>query len=680
MHQLPHNYETLEHFSDPMDTCDLKSELNPQIPYSQLLAPTEIRLIRIKPCQPPNPAGILECTLEHVLRSKKTSYAALSYTWGDPKHLVPILVNDITVHVGTNLENALRTLRDHFGILTVWADQLCIHQANDAEKSQQVQQMKNIYADADLVVAWLGMAADDSDRLMMRLAQLGDAAGNLKALRKVRRVYAKKANLSSLAEAFDAFCKRAYWSRLWVLQEFAVAARVKVVCGSASMTAEQLESAIDYLTKLKDEIDKRVLRKMENRVGTVTIATIFKSTALELVVNVLKLRWDYHNNGGDEEVPDSDSDFDDAVDGRSFYQVLLYALTLMGNYNNPQCKDSRDRIFAVLGLAVDASKFGMFPDYSKSCEDIYEEVTRKFLQQGNIDVLACCQFPRATRDRALGTWAPDWSAPLLHPCAGYLWDNHFSASGKNFQEQSILFPNPRSISLEGIKLDYIEKTGDVWNPDWSSPLDPRTALRYLSQVRMFCTKSSRIDKSVKLAAAGQIAVRSEFCEAHSAFIEDWEDWEDPNDSNYLKDSDSEDSDGTSDSSFLSWTAWQDPEECELCVHCFKLVLKTLAEMKKTGNKPLITTIDEKYTDLYMSELKTLHTRRPFLSKSGYVGLAPADCAEGDVIVIFFGGKTPYTLRLRTEVDYTLVGETYVYGVMYGEAMEQRIETETFILY
>jgi len=65
---------------------------------------------------------------------------------------------------------------------------------------------------------------------------------------------------------------------------------------------------------------------------------------------------------------------------------------------------------------------------------------------------------------------------------------------------------------------------------------------------------------------------------------------------------------------------------------------------------------------------------------GYVGLAPEDVKEGDVICILFGGKVPYALRPR-DGHYLFLGECYVHGIMDGEAMDMltdgRIQETTF---
>ena len=47
-----------------------------------------------------------------------------------------------------------------------WTDGICINQANEKEKEDQIALMAEIYAKASRVVVWLGEAKDDSDRAL----------------------------------------------------------------------------------------------------------------------------------------------------------------------------------------------------------------------------------------------------------------------------------------------------------------------------------------------------------------------------------------------------------------------------------------------------------------------------------------------------------------------------------
>jgi hypothetical protein len=51
---------------------------------------------------------------------------------------------------------ALKNLRDHHGVRTIWVDAICIDQKSDGEKNMQLPLMKEIYGKARKVYIWLG--------------------------------------------------------------------------------------------------------------------------------------------------------------------------------------------------------------------------------------------------------------------------------------------------------------------------------------------------------------------------------------------------------------------------------------------------------------------------------------------------------------------------------------------
>ncbi|OTB12792.1 hypothetical protein K445DRAFT_320588 [Daldinia sp. EC12] len=72
----------------------------------------------------------------------------------------------------------------------------------------------------------------------------------------------------------------------------------------------------------------------------------------------------------------------------------------------------------------------------------------------------------------------------------------------------------------------------------------------------------------------------------------------------------------------------------------------------------------------------LSGRKLFISKNGYIGLAPEDALEGDEIWVLDGGRLPLVLRplgnrseKGPETEYTLIGDSYVHGIMDGEFVE-----------
>lgn len=132
----------------------------------------EIRLIYIQPCETVNDtttskssadASILEIELRTAnLRDEpEPEYIALSYVWGDVSDKVPIKLNGYEWAIGRNLSAALHALRARHVPVVIWADALCINQADHLEKGHQILHMRNVYQTAQKVVAWLGPYHED---------------------------------------------------------------------------------------------------------------------------------------------------------------------------------------------------------------------------------------------------------------------------------------------------------------------------------------------------------------------------------------------------------------------------------------------------------------------------------------------------------------------------------------
>lgn len=84
---------------------------------------------------------------------------------------------------------------------------------------------------------------------------------------------------------------------------------------------------------------------------------------------------------------------------------------------------------------------------------------------------------------------------------------------------------------------------------------------------------------------------------------------------------------------------------------------------------------------YRESMKYMVGKRPFVTGEGYLGMGPAEAAEGDVVVVFCGGRIPFVLRPREggEGVFEFVGEAYCDGVMDGEAAEAGELSEFFMV-
>lgn len=63
-------------------------------------------------------------------------------------------------------------------------------------------------------------------------------------------------------------------------------------------------------------------------------------------------------------------------------------------------------------------------------------------------------------------------------------------------------------------------------------------------------------------------------------------------------------------------------------------------------------------------------RRLMTTMKGYIGLSNSNAQQGDVICILFGCHVPVILRPEEGGStYSWIGESYVHGIMDGQAMD-----------
>lgn len=65
------------------------------------------------------------------------------------------------------------------------------------------------------------------------------------------------------------------------------------------------------------------------------------------------------------------------------------------------------------------------------------------------------------------------------------------------------------------------------------------------------------------------------------------------------------------------------------------------------------------------------TRAFFVTEKGYYGLGPSTVRRGDSVMVLPGTQVPYLFRphMVLENSWVLIGETYVHGIMHGEALQ-----------
>ena len=203
-------------------------------------ASDHIRLVRLRCGQFDDPIQLelMQGPLHHF--TERPGYEALSYTWGDLLNTRTVMLKDQPFQVTQNLEAALRSLRyrpfhdaaNNDRIL--WIDSICINQKDIQERNLQVRRMLDIYKSALRVTVWLGEGDQDSDKAMTFINKYLGLLSNQESFSKV--VENELSKPMQLQDEWLALAQgiliRPWWSRVWVVQEVAVAKEVIVACGS----------------------------------------------------------------------------------------------------------------------------------------------------------------------------------------------------------------------------------------------------------------------------------------------------------------------------------------------------------------------------------------------------------------------------------------------------------------
>ena len=153
-------------------------------------------------------------------------YEALSYTWGSQHDgSAKINLNGHLTSVTMNLFEALKQLRldqvkNGKSKRKLWIDAICINQGDDAEKSRQILLMRDIYANASRVLAWIGkpdgLTGLAFDTVKRFAADDGTPNGSVTHQRIPDTARERRAAIKLLIE-------RSYFERVWVIQELVVA-------------------------------------------------------------------------------------------------------------------------------------------------------------------------------------------------------------------------------------------------------------------------------------------------------------------------------------------------------------------------------------------------------------------------------------------------------------------------
>ena len=169
----------------------------------------------------------------------------MAFQWPKPLSAVKSHTALITIH---------RSYPDTF----YWIDAICIDQLNDRERSEQVGIMDRIYQRAHIVEFWLGLGFDDTKHVNVIMWDIIaseaevqkihlDAAHNNQPVWHSGGDFLNPDHFETLVQILS----RRWSHRFWTLQEFALAKRVEMRCGTVSIDVDHLRAATKNLARRK---------------------------------------------------------------------------------------------------------------------------------------------------------------------------------------------------------------------------------------------------------------------------------------------------------------------------------------------------------------------------------------------------------------------------------------------
>ncbi|TGJ78467.1 hypothetical protein E0Z10_g10295 [Xylaria hypoxylon] len=604
----------------------------------QPLANSTIRLLEIHPGERREP---LTLSLSPVSLDSAPAYEAISYHWGSATDVVPVTCNGVKVFITTSLFGALSQFRLAERQRTLWADAICINQGFLPEKSAQVGLMPQIYSLATRVLIWLGPLDDGAT--VLRLPEwiketqallppppatfdASDAAVRMQELNadSMERRREGKLNVYDYDWApLTVLVARPWFRRKWIVQEVVLAREAVLCVGHVRLPWTELAllvytmSALEVVNIAAESILKKTVT--EKGSGPFALSQVFVQP-MDNILFILQVS-EYRQHAT-------------LVDGimatRSF-----------------KCTVEHDHIYALLGLQFKHTSIKV--NYEIPIVESFVRFAKAALLEGqSLQLLGLAPFktlfgvPEVER-LPLPSWAPDLRM-IEYPATLVSYSvlkQRFHAGGHSKPILS-LSEDHLVLCAHGRIIDTVKALApslvDILHLDHPDIRSHKDFIEFLSNSQVdspYYNKwlSTCYDFAVSNAPCPQAEVMSIFARTIVCNMNSREGLADPQ-----------------------------------MLDSFPDYLASCTGEPATPNKeqspnpffyPICTAINQALIshDFCVTE----HQR---------LGQIPIGSEPGDRICILIGGETPYVIRATGQGKYRLIGEAYVDGVMYGEALEE----------
>ncbi|OPB42126.1 hypothetical protein A0O28_0032430 [Trichoderma guizhouense] len=690
-----------------------------QVLYPRLpLRDGDIRLLTILPDEW---AADIHCKISVVSLSDTPEYVALSYIWGGTFQDGTLYINGHEKRIGRSLETALRYYRRAGWSMPLWADAVCINQADVAERSSQVSIMDRIYSSAATVLVVLGAGIDlaandyfakvkelhnfrfrvyghkyfdavsppawdesnsarslDDDKKSSILFSFLERAVNFRINDHLSTVpqwggtsegsEESQYPWQTLIQTFDEFTRELWWDRVWTLQESVVGSSPIFIYRTTAVPWAMIkEAALTMRAHITDCCGSYLANDAPPRYASAV------KLLLDHVDNIEKTRQIYaklrHGIKTDQLVLTSlfpKKDFEGSVAVEitgNLDSYLLYRYLCM--HNRRDATDARDKVYALLSLIkLGNNPSFIYPDYGKGLEDVYITTARMLIQEsGSLDILSAAG---RLRNDNFPSWVPDWSIrnefneDETQINALLMYDATLGAKA------SVKFPenNNALLEVEGIILDDVAVLGDAVSEGSTDEEMWQIIFHWMQLVYVHSPNTRWVDfcrtvcTDLSIWPGDQVFRR--MGPLTKEMIRSLMPWRDPISGRFTRDVPPEDLIQSSVEQMKTWfSVW----------HTL-MGWQAQRGMRPAAPSPTLT-----------DSLKiTTSLKRFVVSSKGYIGLVPFNSEKGHQIVFFKGCRFPCVARLVPGSDTKMkrlkvVGPCYIDGFMDGQIVTDAIKHE-----
>ncbi|RBA20656.1 hypothetical protein FPRO05_08103 [Fusarium proliferatum] len=591
----------------------LRTFFQPNI-YTPLPSPSHIRVLSIQP-------GVNEDTLVASfelldLNAANIRFEAISYQWSEGGgQKASMRLRGEKISINAYLRRILLHLRLEQHIRVVWADALCINQSDHAERLQQVSIMQRIYSQAFRVIGFVGKDYIRASMCFNAIKALTSAwfevrktlGRNNMSSSAPDNIYGCVMNEASMCRIVEVF-QSGYWKRLWVVQELVSSRGAVIRWGKAEISWTLLGLATTLIRNNKS------LMTMFNRINKSKRSPGPFQGGLDARTGLMNAYFMYRMS---------------STQFRGDSMSCLDVLRLTRNFD---VSERLDRIYAILGLPsqhTGPGRTSIPPDYRLLPDGLYSRVFYWVYQTHDnpLEILS------AVRHTTLfypdfPTWIPRWHVrPIRSIGISHRASMKFDASAgwkPNPPAKLIWSQSERCLILQGFVLASITSAHRV--------LPTANTKDRLSRHKKFKKHKTELNHwlNVHVRTHNRIEARL------SLVLTAGQDWY----GNILKE---QNRINEHIASFIKWSRdyFNNAKPC-----------------------------DEEAIRYGQTVNNVCRDRQIFRATNCLLGIGPNLLRKGDLVCVVAGGPVPYILRPLGDDTFYFVGECYVAGYMFGEAVSE----------